>query len=54
MFKTDAKGTARKFVSVPSGLDPKAFTLEAATKIYQTGLQSKAKGAAYKKKKAGL
>jgi DNA topoisomerase-1 len=49
MFKTDTKGTARKFVSVPSGVDPKAFTLEAATRVYQTGLQSKAKGAAYKK-----
>jgi len=50
MFKTDAKGTARKFVSVPSGVDPKTFTLEAATRVYQTGLQSKAKGAAYKKR----
>jgi topoisomerase IA-like protein len=53
-FKKDVtKG--RKFVSLPSGLDPKALTLEAATKIYQTGLQQKAKakafsGGAYKKK----
>jgi DNA topoisomerase-1 len=51
MFKTAAQGAARKFVSIPSGVDPKALTLEAATRIYQTGLQSKAKGAAYKKKK---
>ena len=50
MFKTDTKGAARKFVSVPSGVDPKSFTLEAATRVYQTGLQSKAKGAAYKKR----
>jgi DNA topoisomerase-1 len=50
MFKSDAKGPARKFVSVPSGVDPKTFTLEAATRVYQTGLQSKAKGAAYKKR----
>jgi topoisomerase IA-like protein len=53
-FKKDiTKG--RKFVSLPQGLDPKALTLEAATKIYQTGLQQKAKakafsGGAYKKK----
>jgi len=52
MFKSATTGTARKFVSIPSGVDPKVLTLEAATKIYQTGLQSKAKGAAYKKKKA--
>lgn len=49
MFKTTTTGAARKFVSIPSGVDPKALTLEAATRIYQTGLQSKAKGAAYKK-----
>jgi len=51
MFKATAAGKARKFVSVPSGVDPKAFTLEAATRIYQAGLQTKAKGAAYKKSK---
>lgn len=50
MFKSGTAGKARKFVSVPSGVDPKLFTLEAATRIYQTGLQSKAKGAAYRKK----
>jgi len=52
MFKTATTGKARKFVSVPTGVDPKAFTLEAATRIYQAGLQAKAKGAAYKKKAA--
>jgi DNA topoisomerase I len=55
-FKKDIiKG--RKFASLPSGLDPKVLTLEAATKIYQTGIQQKAKakafgGGAYKKKAA--
>jgi hypothetical protein len=47
MFKTASTGKARQFVSVPSGVDPKAFTLEAATRIYQTGLQTKAKGKAF-------
>jgi len=50
MFKKDLTGTARKFVNVPSGVDPKALTQEAATKMYQTGLQQKAKAHAYKKK----
>ena len=50
MFKKDLRGPARKFVNVPSGVDPKALTQEAAIKIYQTGLQQKAKGSAYKKK----
>ena len=50
MFKKDLVGKARKFVSVPSGVDPKALTQEAAIKIYQTGLQSKAKATNYKKK----
>jgi DNA topoisomerase-1 len=47
MFKTDITGKGRKFVGVPSGLDPKVLTQEAATKIYQTGLQQKAKQKAY-------
>jgi len=47
MFKTDVAGKGRKFVGVPSGLDPKVLTQEAATKIYQTGLQQKAKQKAY-------
>jgi DNA topoisomerase-1 len=51
MFKKDLKGPARKFVNVPSGVDPKVLTQEAAIKIYQTGLQQKAKGQAFKKKK---
>jgi hypothetical protein len=50
MFKKDLVGPARKFVNVPSGVDPKTLTQEAAIKIYQTGLQQKAKGQAYKKK----
>ena len=47
MFKTDVTGKGRKFVGVPSGLDPKILTQEAATRIYQTGLQQKAKQKAY-------
>lgn len=47
MFKKDVAAKARKFVSVPSGLDPKVLTLEAATRIYQNGLQAKAKAKAY-------
>jgi hypothetical protein len=46
-FKKDVVGKARKFVSLPAALDPKALTLEAATKIYQTGLQQKAKAKAF-------
>ncbi len=43
MFKKDQTGKARKFVSVPSGVDPKTLTEEAAVKIFQTGLQNKSK-----------
>jgi DNA topoisomerase-1 len=50
MFKKDLVGPARKFVNVPSGVDPKVLTQEAAIKIYQTGLQAKAKGKQFKKK----
>jgi DNA topoisomerase-1 len=50
MFKKDLVGKARKFVSIPTGVDPKTLTQEAAIKIYQTGLQSKAKAQGYKKK----
>jgi len=49
MFKKTMTGKFRKFVNVPQGLDPKVLTLEAATKIFKTGLESKAKAAAYKK-----
>ena len=45
MFKKEGK--VKKFVSVPAGVDPKALTVEAAIKIYQTGLQQKAKAKAY-------
>jgi len=50
MFKKDVVGKSRKFISIPQGVDPKGLTQEAATKIYQTGLQNKAKGQAFKKK----
>lgn len=50
MYKKDLVGKARKFVNVPSGVDPKTLTNDAAIKIYQTGLQQKAKGQAFKKK----
>ena len=44
MFKkTTAKGKKPQFVGLPEGLDPKSFTEEAAIKIYQTGLQQKAR-----------
>ena len=45
MFKKDVK--AKQFVSVPANVNPKALTVEAAIKIYQTGLQQKAKAKAY-------
>jgi topoisomerase IA-like protein len=50
MFKKDLVGKARKFVGVPSGVDPKVLTQEAAIKIYQAGLLMKAKGKQFKKK----
>lgn len=50
MFKSDTTGAARKFVSLPSGIDPKTLTQEATVKLYQTGLKTKATAAAYKKK----
>jgi DNA topoisomerase-1 len=50
MFKSDTTGKARKFVSIPSGVDPKTLTQEAAVKIYQAGLKTKATAGAYKKK----
>lgn len=51
MFKKDTKGAQRKFVGLPSGVDPKTLTQEAAIKLYQTGLQNKAKGAAFNRGK---
>jgi DNA topoisomerase-1 len=50
MFKTDIAAKNRKFVGIPSAVDPKTLTKEAAIRIYQTGLQQKAKQAAYKNK----
>lgn len=50
MFKTDLTGKARKFVSLPTGVDPKVLTQEATVKLYQAGLKTKATAAAYKKK----
>jgi hypothetical protein len=46
-FKKDVVGKGRKFVGLASGVDPKALTLEAATKLFQDGLQAKARGAAF-------
>jgi DNA topoisomerase-1 len=46
-FKKDVVGKGRKFVGLASGVDPKALTLEAATKLFQDGLQAKAKAKAY-------
>jgi len=53
MFKKDSVGKARKFVGVPSGIKPADLTPAAAIKIYQTGLQNKAKAAAFKNKGKG-
>ena len=49
-FKSDLTGKARKFVSLPTGVDPKTLTQEAAIKLYQDGLKRKATASAYKKK----
>jgi hypothetical protein len=47
----DVAAKMRKFVGLPSGVDPKSLTQEAAVKIYQNGLVQKAKGAAFKGKR---
>jgi len=47
MFKKDIVGKGRKFVGLPSAVDPKVLTLQAATSLYQAGLQQKAKAKAY-------
>ncbi len=44
MFKKATGGKKPQFVSLPEGLDPKTLTLEAAERIYQTGLQQKQSG----------
>lgn len=51
MFKPALTGKARKFVSVPFGVDPKTLTQEALVKMYQEDIQGKARTAAYKKKR---
>lgn len=51
MFKTALTGKARKFVSIPSGVDPKTLTQEALVKIYQADIQGKARGQAFQKKR---
>jgi DNA-directed RNA polymerase specialized sigma24 family protein len=53
MFKPELTGKARKFVSLPTGVNPKDLTQEATVKLYQAGLQFKAKASAYKKKNSG-
>ena len=49
MFKTALTGKARKFVSIPSGVDPKTLTQEALVKMYQADIQGKARGQAFQK-----
>lgn len=49
-FKSELTGKSRKFVSLPTGVDPKVLTQEAAIKLYQDGLKRKATAGAYKKK----
>jgi DNA topoisomerase-1 len=49
MFKTALTGKARKFVSLPSGVDLKTLTQEALVKIYQTDIQNKSRGQAFQK-----
>ena len=46
-FKKETAGKGRKFVGLPSAVDPKSLTLEAATKLFQDGLQAKARAAAF-------
>ena len=54
MFKkVTAKGKKPQFVGLPEGLDPKSLTEEAAIKLYQTGLQQKARARNFGKSEAG-
>jgi DNA topoisomerase-1 len=46
MFKKDMK--QKKFVGLPEGLDPKKLTQEEAVKLYQNGLQQKARTTQFK------
>jgi topoisomerase IA-like protein len=52
-FKKEAAGKQRKFVGLPEAVDPKSLTLEAATKLFQDGLQAKARAAAYRGSASG-
>jgi hypothetical protein len=45
MFKKDIKD--KKFVGLPDGLDPKQLTLENSVKLYQEGLQAKARASRF-------
>lgn len=47
MFKKDIKD--KKFVGLPDGLDPKQLTQENAVKLYQEGLQAKARASHFGK-----
>ena len=49
MFKTALTGKSRKFVSIPTGVDPKTLTQEALVKMYQADIQGKARGQAFQK-----
>ena len=51
MFKPALTGKARKFVSIPTGVDPKTLTQEALVKMYQADIQGKARGQAFQKKR---
>ena len=54
MFKkVTAKGKKPQFVGLPEGLDPKSLTEEAAIKIYQTGIQQKARARNFGKSETG-
>ena len=44
MFKKSQGGRKPIFIGLPEGLDPKILTLEAATRIYQNGIQEKKSG----------
>ena len=49
MFKTALTGKARKFVKIPTGVDPKTLTQEALVKMYQADIQNKSRGQAFQK-----
>ncbi len=44
MYKKTAGGKKPAFVGLPEGLDPKSLTVEAAERIYKTGLEQKKEG----------